>query len=159
MYDAVDQLSLAPLEFVIDDFPLGVSHFLNNILLSRLRGDAAKRAGVQFTEKLIADLSVRVEIVSCLLQADLERRVIDLLDNGLGFEKLDLTKIGIILRLDLALVAKHLLGRRHHGVFQGADQNGFVDALFFTDLLYDSIQILLHFRRSSRVRNSPSRWP
>src|SRR5262249_6505415 len=137
--DAVDELSLAALEVVVDDLALGVAHALDDVLLGGLRGDAAEIRGVELAQKLVADLGLRIERLACFVQRDLGGRVLNRLDDGFGLEELDLADLGIELRLDLALVAEGLLRRRYHRIFQGADENRLVDPLFLAHLLDDPI--------------------
>ncbi len=139
LHDTVYQLSFASLEFVVDDLALGIAQALDDILLGGLRRDPTEQARVKLAQQLVANLGVRIERVSRFAQSNLGRLLLNLPDHCLGFEQLDLADLRIELRLDLALVAELLLGRRDHGVFQGAHENRLVDSLFLADLFDNSI--------------------
>ena len=61
------------------------------------------------------------------------------LDHGLGLEELNFADLGVELSFDFTLVAEGSLCRRNHRVFQSADQNALIDALFLTYLFNDTI--------------------
>ena len=137
--DPVDQLPLTLLEFVIDNFALGVPHSLDNVLLGCLGRDSTKGAGIQLGQELIAQLRLRIEIVPCLLKGNLGIWITYLPYDPLGFKKLNLPKLGVKLRLNLPLVTIGLFSGRDHGVFQGTNEDRLINALFLTDLFNDSI--------------------
>ena len=61
LHDAGGELALAVLELVEDDVALGVAHALDDVLLGRLRGDAAELLGRQLREQLVADLGFGID--------------------------------------------------------------------------------------------------
>ena len=139
LHNAVYELPFAPLELVVNDLPFGVAQTLYNILFGRLRCDAAEQTRVKLAQQLVADLRVWIKGLLCFFQGDLGGLILNLINHRLGFEELDFADFRVKLRLDLALMAEFFLGRRNHGVFEGADQNRLVDSFFFADLFYDSI--------------------
>ena len=144
LHDAVNQLALAILELVEDDLALDVPHPLYDVLLGRLSRDPAEHRGVDLHQQLIAQLHVRVQRFTGLVEIDLGFGVRDVVHHDLGLEQLDLPDIGVVLRLEAPLRAERLLGRRYHGGLDGLDQDLLVDTLFLGHLLDDSIKILLH---------------
>src|SRR5499433_2048054 len=127
---------------------------LYNILFGCLCGDTAECARVQFAQELVADLGIRIKRLSSFLQGHLHSRILHIFDHSLGLEELYLTDLRIELGLDLPLMTEGFFGRGDHGIFQGIDENRLVDAFFFAHLFNDSIEILLHIKRSNRDRNS-----
>ena len=155
--DAVDELAFTSFKFVIDNLPFRIAHALHDVLFGCLGGNATKQARIQLAQQLIPQLGVGIECFSGLVHSDFHRRILHRFNHSLGLEQFDLPDLGVELCFDLTLVTKGLFGRRDHGIFQSADENGFVDTFFFADLFDNSIEILLHVKRSSRARNSTFR--
>src|SRR5205823_15000823 len=144
LHDARHQLALATLELVVDDVALGVAHALDDVLLRRLRGDAAELLGRQLGEQLVANLGIGVELAPGLVERHLVERVLDGLDDGLDLEQLDFADLGIELGLDVLLQPKGLLGGRQHRVLEGVHDDVPVDALLLAHLFDDAVQIRQH---------------
>jgi hypothetical protein len=146
LHDAVDELPFAAFELIVDNLALGIAHTLNNILFGCLSGNAAEHAGIQLTQKLIADFSIRVQALFGLVQGHLNRRIGNILHHRFGFEKLHFANLRIKLRFDFPLMTECLLGSGNHGGFQGGDKDRFINPFFFAYLLDNPVQILLHLR-------------
>ena len=135
MHDAVDELPFAAFELVVDNFTLGVAHTLDDILFGCLSRNPAEHAGIQLTQQLIANLSIRIQALFGLVQGHLNRGIGNTLHHSFGFEKLHFANFRIKLGFDFALMTECFLGGGHHRSFQGGDKDRFVDPLFFAYLL------------------------
>ena len=128
-------------ELLVDAVTLGVAHALDDVLLGGLRGDAPELLGRQLREQLVADLGVGIEVRARLAQDHLVLAVLDDRDDLLDLEQLDLAHLGVELGFDVLVGPERPLGRRQHGLLERLDDDLAIDALLFTDLLDDAIEV------------------
>jgi hypothetical protein len=130
-HDAGDELALAVLELVEDDVALGVAHALDDHLLGGLRRDAAEALAVLLHLEHVAEVAVllarlvassglevedleaellaelRLEAVTArVLDRDLALRVVHLLDDRHVLEEVDVARVAVEARLELAVGAE-----------------------------------------------------
>ena len=146
---------LAILELVENLFALGVANMLDEVLLGRLRRDAAHRRGIQLDQNFVADFRFGIVFRARLRDVGLGRRVGDLLDDGLDLEQLDFADLGIEARLDIAVGPERAPRRRMHHLLDRVDDDRLVDAFFLADLLDYPVQIDLHSASPGREHEEP----
>src|SRR5712691_921223 len=152
MHDTPQDLTILAVEFLEDAIALGVPHPLQDHLLGRLGGDAAKLLGRQLLLELVAELGLRVQRLG-VGEAELQLAVGDLLDDLLATENLEGARLAIDLHADVLGGAQGLARRRQQSRLQRLEEGLLVDPLFASDLLDDDQQLSVHRSRPS----SPAR--
>ena len=135
---------LAILELVENLLALGVANMLDEILLGRLRRDAAHRGGIELDQNFVADFRLGIVLCARLGHVGLGSGVGHFFDDRLDLEQLDFAQFGVEPRLDIAVRAERAPRRRMHHLLDRVDHDRFVDALFLGDLLDYPVQIDLH---------------
>ena len=133
---AVDDLADAVLELLVLAVALGLAHLLDDHLLGRLGGDAAEIHRRQRLGDEVAGLGRRVPAAR-ILDQDVGRGVLDLVDHLEEALQLDLAGLGVDLGADVGLLpvarARRLLDR----VLHGGDHDHPVDRLLARDRVGD----------------------
>ncbi len=133
---AVDDLADAILELLVLAVALGVAHLLDDDLLGGLRRDAAEVHGRQRLGDEVAGLRRRVTGAS-VLDEDVGRRVLDLLDHLQQPLQLDLAGLRVDLGADVGLGAVARAGGLLDGVLHRGDHDHAVDRLLARDRIGD----------------------
>ena len=150
LHDARDDFALAILELVEDLFALGVADVLDEVLLGGLRRDPAHRGGVELDQDFVADLGLGIVLGARLINRGFGLRVGDLVDHRLDLEQLDLAELGIVARLDIAIVAERAPRRRMHHLLDRADHDRLVDPFLFGNLLDHPVKLSGHTASTGR---------
>ena len=156
---------LAVLELVVDDVALGIAHALQQHLLGRLCGDAtegaarllhvehlaellvllARALGIarmpeHLETELLADLGLEA-VLARDVESDLALRFLDRFHHGHVLEEIDVTRVGIEARLELARWPERGLRGLEDRCLHRLDEDLLVDALFLGDLLDNAAEI------------------
>ena len=134
--DAVDDVADAVLVFLILPVALGLAHLLHDHLLGRLRGDAAVFERRQRLGDVVADLRGRIAR-SGVLERDLGRVVLDLIDDQQQAREPHLAGLRIDLGADLGLAAVARARRLLDRILHGGDDDAAVDRLLAGDRVGD----------------------
>ena len=134
--DAVDDVADAVLEFLILPVALGLAHLLHDDLLRRLGGDAAVFERRQRLGDVVADLGRRITPAR-ILDADVDRVVLDLVDDEQEARQPHLAGLGIDLGAHLGLAAVARAGRLLDGVLHGGDDDAAIDRFLARDRVGD----------------------
>src|SRR5262249_36742694 len=156
--DAGDDLFLAILELVEDDFAFRVTKALHEVLFGRLcrYAPVACRIEDELLEELVVDLRLGVEICSRLLEGLLGERVVHDRYDLPDLENFELSNLGVVLDLNIELHPEKLAGSRPHRVLDRFHHQLFADPLLLAHLLDDAFHLGMHHRTSSaRCRTEP----
>ena len=105
--DAVQNFSLAVDKIGEDGIFLGVFHLLNDDLFGGLSGDAPEVVGIHFGAEAVADFAFGIELAA-LLQADLQCRLGDDIDDVLELKHFDFAGIVVVMDFDIDFIAELL---------------------------------------------------
>ena len=141
--NAVYNLTLAAPELVIDYFPLGILHLLDDDLLSGLRRNPAQRLRIHPDAQFVPDLALAVQFQS-LCEKHLLVRVDYLFDHLLELECLDLPVFLIKGNIQIQLGTVFLPDGRFDGLFKSVNQGLAVNAFFSADLLDQPLEFAGH---------------
>ena len=119
---AGDELADAVGELGDDELALGLAEALEDDLLGGLRGDAANGWDVGLELEDVSDLSGGPDL-PCVFEGDLLLRVLDVFDDGLLFEDLDFTVVGVQADGDVVAGGEAVfpIGRGEGGFYGGHD--------------------------------------
>ena len=134
--DAVDDVADAVLVFLVLAVALGLAHLLHDHLLGRLRGDAAVFERRQRLGDVVADLGGGIALAG-VLERDLGRVVLDLVDHQQQARQPHLAGLRIDLGADLGLAAVARARRLLDRVLHRGDHDAAVDRLLAGDRVGD----------------------
>ena len=160
LHNTGDNLAHAILEFLIDDFLLGVAHALNNHLLGGLGGNAPQVFHLDAETHFVVQLH-RGIMFPGLAEGYLHVLVgnVVVLHNQLVLIDVDVARIIIIGNFHIHIFAEAAQYRGAHGIFQRIDKHVAIETLVLADLVNGLLEFKVHDASRCRARGVDSRWP
>ncbi len=123
---------------LVNDFPLGITHSMDDDLFGRLSGNSAKIGDiVQLFAEIVIKFNLRIELPG-VLEIDFRFLVKDLFHHRTVLKNLNLAKLFIKLDFYIPPAAVFFSDRRTDSFLYGIDQQRFVDSLVPANLIENS---------------------